>query len=628
MSRRHFLKRAVTRVGLVRDLVNLFSILQAEHKRALVLLLGVMVAQAGIQLGFVGSLPMAVKVLQNPETIEQVRVVRATRDALGVGDLSSRGFAVTFVVAIFLLSVVGNLCVTFYTSQVNRRLVQDIGERLFGAYICAPYVFHLRMNSAQLVRNLNQEVNRTSKCFLSLVQLFMNCLSLILLFGLLVWQEPIAAMIAMGVNSGAGLGIFALLRRGERRLGERLREQQGRVIQIISQAITAIKETRVLGRQRHFFDQYSASLRVLNTAKQRHQMINAVIRPLMMLVGFASLGMVIAMLYVKQGSLEPILPIVALFAGAFMRIMPQATAGLQALTDLYFRSVSATAVARDLHDLGKGESMGLAGGLWDGGGALRFQDRIQVDDVWFSYPAGAKTALRGASLTIKRGETVGFVGATGSGKSTMVDIIMGILEPQAGTVRMDGIDVHREIEAWNGLLGVVQQEIYILDETVRANVAFGLPEFEVDDQQVWAALESAHIASKVRALDGQLDAELGENGVSLSGGERQRIGLARAIFGDPQVLILDEATSSLDNETERSIMESIYHIRKQRTALIIGHRLTTVQDCDRIYVFDDGAVAAHGSYEQLVQGSPLFRKLANLEQQAMSGCAGTEKADG
>ncbi len=206
---------------------------------------------------------------------------------------------------------------------------------------------------------------------------------------------------------------------------------------------------------------------------------------------------------------------------------------------------------------------------------------------------------------------VGFVGTTGSGKSTMVDIIIGILTPNWGQVTIDGVDIHADMDGWAGLLGIVPQAVYLLDDTVRANVAYGLPAREIDDAQVWRALEQAELDGVVRGLDKQLDTRIGENGVSLSGGERQRLGIARAIYTNPEILILDESTSSLDAQTETAIMHEIYEMKESRTIVLVAHRLSTVKSCDRIFVFDKGEIIAEGTYKELIDTSSRFRQLAD-----------------
>ncbi|MEX0450736.1 ABC transporter ATP-binding protein [Spiribacter sp. 218] len=543
--------------------------------------------------------------------MDRLQGIDYVRSVFGIEGADARWMAVGGFVVIFVISLIGAFCVTIARSAVLRNFVNDISERLFGAYISAPYIYHLDINSAQLIRNLNQEVTRTSNSFLSVLQLTMNVLTIGAVFGLLLTQEAAVAVGAAVVNGGAGIGILIFLRKRARQLGRRLREEQGRMIQIISQAMAAIRETRVLSREPQFFQQYSQCVRSATDTQHKRQIISGIVRPVLRVTGLVSLGAVCGILYWQSGALEPILPTVALFAGAFMRILPAATSSVQALTQLYFRSVSATAVARDLHDLRGEEVLSEVQFPWSDG-LLTFSDRLAARDVWFTYPGKDEPAVRGVSLEVRKGEMIGFVGETGSGKTTMADLLIGVLHPDAGQVTLDHVDVHRDIENWQGLLGVVPQSIYLLDDSVRANVAFGLPAFEVDDERVWQALEDAQMAERIAGLEGGLDARVGEGGAMFSGGERQRLGLARAIYAQPEILLLDESTSSLDNRTERAIMDNIAGMRGARTLLVIAHRLSTVRDCDRIFVFDRGEVVASGRYDELVENSAHFRQIADI----------------
>lgn len=609
---RTVIKKLRRRAGIVRHVKNLFSIIRRDHKRMLVGLLVLMCMQAVLNTAFVGSLPVAVQALQDPARAQEMTAFVYLQEWFDLPDMDVRMLAVSVVVVALLLTLVGGFGVTVVQSIVMRAFRNDLSERLFGAYILAPYVFHLRMNTALLVRNINNEVKKTAGSFFALLQLIMGGLTFSLMAAVLLINEPAISVFAVVANGAAGGAVLFLVRRTTKNLGARLRIQQGELIKIINQAMADIRSMRVLGRSAEVYDQFSCTLRGVTETNHKRRLLGGIIRPALFVTGLLTLGLVFAALYIREGSLGPTLPTMALFAGAAHRMLPAVTKSVKGMMHLYFVSVSATAVAKDLYDL-RGEEALDPIEFADTEGNLPFEEAIRVRGLTFSYPDADSPALDGVSLDIEKGEMIGLVGSTGSGKSTAVDAIIGILEPHKGSVTLDGVDIHHDIDDWQGLLGVVPQSIYLIDDTIRNNVAFGVPLANIDDQAVWDALEHAHLASTVREIDGQLDAMVGENGVNLSGGERQRLGLARAIYRDPEILILDEATSSLDNRTERAVMNELLAMRESRTIVLVAHRLTTVKDCDRIYVFKDGEIVSTGTYEELIRDSRQFREIADVE---------------
>jgi ATP-binding cassette, subfamily B, bacterial PglK len=240
----------------------------------------------------------------------------------------------------------------------------------------------------------------------------------------------------------------------------------------------------------------------------------------------------------------------------------------------------------------------------------RFSDAIELRDVGYLYTGAASRSLNGVSLSIPRGSAVGFVGPSGAGKTTLIDVILGLLTPSEGKVLVDGVDLQEQISNWQRQIGYVPQTIYLADDSIRKNVAFGVSEAEIDDARVWQAIEAAQLSDMIQKLPDGLTTLVGERGVRLSGGQRQRIGIARALYHDPSVLVLDEATSSVDTETEQSIVDALERLRGDRTILVIAHRLTTVQNCDQLFFLRDGKLEANGTYEELFDVNRQFRSLA------------------
>jgi ATP-binding cassette subfamily C protein len=249
-----------------------------------------------------------------------------------------------------------------------------------------------------------------------------------------------------------------------------------------------------------------------------------------------------------------------------------------------------------------------------GDGALDFRKEIAFRNINFTYRNAAGPALTDISFSIARGESVGLVGTSGAGKSTLVDILMGLLEPGTGNVTVDGVDIGSEMRKWRRLVGYVPQSISLIDDTMRNNIAFGIPAAEIDDARVWQVLQMARLEALVRAMPEGLDTMLGERGARLSGGERQRVGIARALYHDPQMLVFDEATSALDNESEYEITRATEALRGQKTMLVIAHRLSTVKSCDRLMLMRGGRIAESGDFAGLMARSPDFRRMVQLTE--------------
>ena len=235
-----------------------------------------------------------------------------------------------------------------------------------------------------------------------------------------------------------------------------------------------------------------------------------------------------------------------------------------------------------------------------------------MEHVTYSYPNAAETALKDISLSIQRGQSVGFVGATGSGKTTMINVLLGLLRPKEGLITVDGQNVHNNLRGWQNNIGYIPQSIYLLDDTIRHNVAFGVPEEDIDDEQVWTAIRAAQLDEHVKSLPDGIETFVGERGVRLSGGQRQRVGLARALYHNPDVLIMDEATSALDNETENHVMQALEALKGDRTIIMIAHRLSTVRDCDQLFFLKEGRIEARGTYDELCAIHGDFRRMAEV----------------
>jgi ABC-type multidrug transport system fused ATPase/permease subunit len=471
----------------------------------------------------------------------------------------------------------------------------QLSQRLFDSYLRRPYTFHLQRNSAELLRNLTAETSAlVNSALIPGTLLAAELMVLVGLFALLASVEPIGAILVIVILGTSGAAFYWATRRRIARWGLSRQHHEGLRILHLQQGLGGVKDIKVLGREEEFSKRYQphnfASAHVAHL-QATFQQLPRLWLELLAVVGLATLVIVI----LAQGrTLDSVLPTLALFAAAAFRLMPSANRVISGIQALRY----GLPAIETLHDeLTADENLPCEGSY-----QVAFLERVELDRTSFTYDGANVAALNDVSCLIRRGETVGFIGASGAGKSTLVDVFLGLLSPQAGALRVDGVDVGSNLRGWQKLVGYVPQSIYLTDDSLRRNVAFGVADEQIDEVAIWRALESAQLADFVRGLPGGLDTLMGERGVRLSGGQRQRIGIARALYHEPDVLVLDEATSALDTATEGDVMDAVMTLHGAKTILIVAHRLSTVERCDRLYRVEHGRIIDQGSSRSLLQG--------------------------
>ncbi|MBL8503016.1 MAG: ABC transporter ATP-binding protein [Rhodocyclaceae bacterium] len=473
-----------------------------------------------------------------------------------------------------------------------------IGADLLASFLALPFSERLAENSAERLRIITVETGRATAGFLaSLMQLVTEGCVIFCLVLLLFVVNPLATGIALLIVAGAGLAFESGMRkRMALHREERIRSSSAMYISA-SQSLGAFKEIKVLGREAHFVGGFTASSRRYAGATAAFSWAGLLPRLLVETIAVSALlGAVIFGLASDQ-PMRDIVPALTLFGLALFRIMPSATRVLSALNSLRFNAPSVRIVAAGLRSGATATPHPAPGAPADAqSGQIR---QIDLDNVSYRYPGAEGWALRGITLSIRHGELIGLVGRSGSGKTTLTDILLGLLEPQEGAVTVDGVDSNANDACWRGFAGLVSQQFFLLDDSVRRNVAFGIGDAAIDDARVWRALRDARLEARIRALPGGLVAPVGEHGAMLSGGERQRLAIARALYDDPEILVFDEATSALDSATEAEVLETVRGLAGAKTILMISHRPASLACCDRVIVMRDGVIAATGSYAEL-----------------------------
>jgi ABC-type multidrug transport system fused ATPase/permease subunit len=476
----------------------------------------------------------------------------------------------------------------WWLARVSWGFGADLSLRLYSGYLHQPYVFHLLHNSVQLMRNATGEVSVLVTVVQNLLGFISEVLVLVGISILLMAVDPVGVLLVVAVLGVAGWGFYRLTRSRSLHWGMLHQHHDVLRFQHLQQGMGGVKHVRLLGREKEFLASYGTHNHACAIMGMRHMVVQAMPRLWLELFAVVGLAIFVISLVVQGKPLVAVVPSLGAFAAGAFRLMPSVNRILATVQGVRYGLPVVENLHAELANLQPAE-------VRSGAALVPFTDALVLDDVTYYYPNTATPALRHVSLKLRKGESVGFIGGSGAGKSTLIDVILGLLTPSIGTVRVDGVDVQSNLRGWQDQIGYVPQDIYLVDDTLRRNVAFGLPDAEISDQAVWRALRAAQLEEFVRALPDGLETEVGERGVRLSGGQRQRIGIARALYHDPQVLVLDEATSSLDTATEVGVMKAVHALQAEKTVLIVAHRLSTVAGCDYLYRLDQGKVVEAGT---------------------------------
>ncbi len=541
-------------------------------------------------LGVSMVLPL-VNVLLNPAQIQGASWYVLLQKLTHIQDTETMLLFLT--IAIIAIYVIKNAYAIFLsviqTTFLSKNRIYTC-TKLLACYMRKPYTFHLQHNTAEVVRSINNDVVTAFALVLNIISLISNGLITILLVAFLISVDPVLTLsIVAGLCICSALYFF-LVRKKMRDAGQESRRINIRMLKAVHQAIGGIKEVKVMGREDFFIHTYSSNGDAFVENEKKYALLAGLPKHLIEVFCVGGILTVVAVKIATHGELSTLIPSLTAFGVAAIRLLPTANSINSIINSITYQMPSLDAVCEVID-----ENFDDTGLRTEASGSPPSQTPftpgdIGLEHVTFCYPGVEEPVLHNVSLTIHPGSSVGIMGVTGAGKTTLVDIILGLLTPQQGHVTFGGQDIRDNYPQWQKHIGYIPQSIYLVDESIRANVALGVPEKEIDNARVWQALEDAQLAEFVRGLKEGLDTVIGERGVRISGGQRQRIGIARALYYDPDILFFDEATSALDNATERAVMASINRLRRQKTIIVIAHRLSTIENCDYLYAVEDGQI--------------------------------------
>lgn len=566
-------------MSIIKEISYIFD---KKQKRNLVFfLIAVLIGTIFELLGVTAVLPL-ISAMMNPSIIVENQYFNFIYTKLKFTNSNQfLIFLCFFIIVVFItknlyLLLLGDLQFRFVSNN-QRKLSIKVME----TYMNQPYLFHTMHNSSELIRNVTGDTQVFYRAVLAMLQLFTDGSICISLFIFLFIQDVYMTLGIAFIFSFFVLIYFTVLKKNIKKLGELSRIYNAEMTKWILQAFGGIKEIQILNREMFFVKNYDKVYQLYTKSQRKYNVLSILTKPLVETLCIAGILIIVVFRLNKGVDLQTFIPILTTFAVAAFKILPSFNKITGNLGIVMFSKPSVEAVYEDLKKVnGLNEKQYCKKNIKAG---IKFCDEIRIENLSFKYPENEQNVIENISFTIPKNSSIALVGPSGAGKTTLADIILGVLSPNDGHVYADKTDVHENLYEWHQKIGYIPQNIYLTDDTLRNNVAFGMIEEEINEESVWEALEKAQMKSFVESLPNGLDTVVGESGTRLSGGQRQRIGIARALYNNPEILVLDEATSALDNDTEKAVMDAIEQLAGMKTLIIIAHRLSTIENCDYIF---------------------------------------------
>jgi ATP-binding cassette subfamily C protein len=593
---------------------QIHALLTAKERLQFLYVVLAALAMTALELVGIGTIVAFMAILSQPDLIFEKPWLNRLYTALGVND--THHFILICGFTLLLIYVFRNLFAAFMVWLQLRFVwgtLLSLSQRLLKQYVYRPYHYFLMHNTSEIQRNLLSEMNQlVNGVMMPATRLITQSIMASCILALLFWNDPVLAGAITVLFGGTYAWVYYGFRRKLSTIGARRVASNKLRFKTLSEVLGGIKEVRMAGREEYFIDSFTRALRKFTRQMIAGNLIAQIPKYLIESLAFGGiLGITLYIVGVKQ-TMQDIIPVATLYAIAAYRILPAFQQITQALSALRFNRKTLDVISRDL--VFRNEYLSAERIREIRKQPIICQDSIKLRDISFRYPTTETNAVEGLTMTIHRNTSVGLVGRTGAGKSTVADIVLGLLIPQSGRVEIDQtLITEQTAPAWQISAGYVPQQIFITDDTISRNIAFGIDPDDIDHEAVAEAARTAHIYDFVtRELPNAFDTVVGERGIRLSGGQRQRIAIARALYHKPELLVFDEATSALDGATETTIRQSVRELGGTKTLLIIAHRLNTVKDCDVIYVLERGRIIASGSYDELMEGCDTFRAMAQV----------------
>ncbi len=579
---------------MMKVLKKMNRLLDSRQKRVMIIIIFLMLIGGVLESLSISVVIPVVSVLLDPNAIEKSEFLAIIYKIFRLQNTTQ--FTILMLLALIGAFILKNLFL-FLQNVVQLRFVYTnqfaTSRRMMINFMKRPYEYYLNADTAVIQRNITSDVNNMYGLILSVLQLVSEAVVFTCLVAVLLIVDAKMIMTIAILLVVVLLGIKKILKPIMVKAGKENQDYYSGLYKWIEQSVMGIKEIKIANKEQYFINEYAKCGFGYVNAVQKYNLYNSTPRLLIETVCIAGLVIYMMIVMLQGATITDMIPQLTTFGMAAMRLIPSANRINNYLTSISYFEPFFMGVSDHLQEEINDKTM-----VYDVEAyrqkkeikKLEIKNKIRLEDITYRYPGGHQLIFDHADMEIPIGAAVGIVGSSGSGKTTVVDILLGLLELQSGKIYADETDIKEHYEQWLKNIGYIPQTIFMIDSTIRKNVAFGIPEEEIDDQRVWEVLKEAQLDEFVRSLPEGLDTGIGERGIRLSGGQRQRIGIARALFEDPQILVLDEATSALDNDTEAAIMESINRLHGKKTLIIIAHRLQTIEKCDIVYRVENGKV--------------------------------------
>ena len=576
------------RVNMLHKVSYLFDRKQKKQilGLAVLILIGGLLETMGVSL----LLPV-VQAIMDPEAIMENELVGSVADLLQIE--TSRQLIILMLGSLIALYVVKNTYLLFLTYVQNTFVTRNRNRmisRVMREFLNRPYEEYLGADIPTVFRLTDSDIPNAFQLILVLIQMVTEIVVAVSLCIVLVVVSPVMSLFILCIFLGMTLMITKVLKPRLNAIGHKNQTIQSRIAKWRIQSIYGLKDVKVLHREEFFVRNYYESGAIGADVARNYAVFNNLPRLLIETIFMAAMLLFIMLYMLKGGNIGILIPQLSAFAVAAMRVMPGTNRINTYLSEIAYAQPCLDYLYENLTANMKSDVNGSVTGLTGRGQSVvpptKLQDRIVLDHITYAYPNTEKNIFTDAHMEVKKGQSVGIMGPSGAGKSTIVDILLGLLHVQAGTITCDGVNIFDNYADWLSKIGYIPQSIYLIDESIRDNIAFGIDADQIDDSRIWEVLEEAQLKEFVKELPEGLDTTIGDRGVRISGGQRQRLGIARALYHNPEILVFDEATSALDNDTEKAVMDAINNFHGRKTMVIIAHRLNTIAKCDVIYKVD------------------------------------------
>ena len=572
-----------------------FNLILSEERKRIYPLLALMLVGMLLETISIGLIIPLISLLSNANTTVQPALIKLI--TIYLNKPTAEHLVLIALFGMVFLYIIKAIFLIFLSWRLNSFVfdVQNsLSQRLYSLYMRQPYSFHLYKNSGALIANVTTEVTVfTFNIMLPLMVLSTEVLIVIGMILLIFYIEPLGSIVVISVFTIVSVIFQRLTNPKIKKCGSKRQFHESMRLQHLQQGFGGVKEIKLLAKEDSFLKQYEFHNFSASRVGKVHQTLMQLPRLWIELLAVICMTILVFFMLTQGKNLISILPVLGLFAGSAFRLMPSLNRILNALQQIKY----ATPVIELLN--GELNNLKISNDYRKAETRFSFRNKFQLCNIDFTYPKASKKAVDNISISINCGEQIGFIGESGSGKSTIVDIILGLLPVDNGKIIVDNIDITYNMRSWQDQIGYVPQVIFLIDDSIKKNIAFGVDENEIDEDAIKMAIKAAQLDDFILSLPEGLNTSVGERGVRLSGGQRQRIGIARALYNNPKVLLLDEATSALDSETEAEVMESINSLHGEKTIIIVAHRISTLSSCDKIFRIDKGKIGFEGTFKQI-----------------------------